>query len=152
MLTSNRLVQALLLLNLALFLALLSHLALWRQTPLLSIKGGGRPLRSVSLAEVTEALRQPGTLLVDARSSPSYKFGHIPGAVSLPAADVVNPEVLKQALLATQVIVYCEGARCSAARTLAEKLRDSGVSDPAVYQEGFQHWSHEGQSIERASR
>ena len=62
---------------------------------------------SVSLDELRRRLRDPSLVLVDVLPRESYAGGHIPGAVSLPVAEIPvrAPAVLPDRN--ADIVVYC---------------------------------------------
>ena len=75
-------------------------------------------------ADVAAALRAgpPAFVLVDARSRESYAAGHLPGAVSLPHAEI--DEDALAALPDTLIVTYCWGPGCNGAtRAAATSVR-----------------------------
>jgi rhodanese-related sulfurtransferase len=91
---------------------------------------------------------QESFALVDARDEGSFKFGHIPGAISLPleglteekARELLDPEKL--------VVVYCQSSSCPISRKAAVKLLGYGfrVMD---FKGGVKEWTAHGQAIEK---
>jgi rhodanese-related sulfurtransferase len=78
----------------------------------------------------------PGVVLVDARSRDAYAAGHVPGARSLPHADITPASV--EALLAIEpstarpgagllFVTYCWGPHCNGATRPRVRLPGSGI-------------------------
>ena len=69
---------------------------------------GYRRDRLVSWKEFEAAAREPGTLILDARSADAYAAGHIRGAVNLPFTDFTE-ESLASVIGGSdrQVLIYC---------------------------------------------
>lgn len=67
-----------------------------------------RAERLVSHAEFERMAREPGTIVLDARSADAYRAGHIEGAINLPFTDFTD-ESLRMALRDTnvRVLIYC---------------------------------------------
>jgi len=67
-----------------------------------------RANRLVGLAAFQKMAREPGTLILDARSAEAYAKGHIDGAINLPFPDF-TAEALRTALgpQTTRVLIYC---------------------------------------------
>lgn len=67
-----------------------------------------RAERLVTLAEFQRMARDPGTIVLDARSADAYQAGHIGGAINLPFTDFTD-ESLRQALgdPQTRILIYC---------------------------------------------
>lgn len=64
--------------------------------------------RLVSLAQFQAMAREPGTIILDARSAQAYRQGHIDGAVNLAFSDF-TAQSLKATLgdARTRVLIYC---------------------------------------------
>jgi len=90
------------------------------------------------------------TVVADARVPAEYAAGHLPGAVSLPVAEVewrLLP-LAERLTPDTPVLVYCGGADCEDALDLALKLRDLGFSDLTLYPGGFAEWTAYGGAVQ----
>jgi rhodanese-related sulfurtransferase len=100
--------------------------------------------RMVDLQEVRYYLKQPGTLLVDARSPEEFRLGHIPGAVNLPADQFAPfyPKVRARLEKAKIIIVYCSGGSCGTSEELAMELIKAGFVEKrvAVFSGGLPGW------------
>jgi rhodanese-related sulfurtransferase len=95
-----------------------------------------------SLADVLRARKRRDVLLVDARSRQNYEYGHIEGAINIPA-DIwpeLDAESLHRIMAAQQLIVYCNGVNCGVAHQTARHLRALKGPRVAVYQEGWPEW------------
>jgi rhodanese-related sulfurtransferase len=111
--------------------------------------------RMMSLQEVRYYLQQPGTVIVDARSSEEFELGHIPRALNVPADNFapyyakVAPELQKAKL----IIVYCSGGSCGTSEELAKELIAKGYSDNrvAVFHDGLPGWMRANLPIERGT-
>jgi rhodanese-related sulfurtransferase len=88
-----------------------------------------------------------GFVLVDTRSREAYHEGHVPGAVSLPYADMDEGTVAS--LVGEKVaITYCWGPACNAATKGALKLASLGVPVKEMIG-GYEYWVKEGYPVER---
>jgi ArsR family transcriptional regulator len=80
--------------------------------------------------------RQP-VVVVDLRSAPDFRRGHLPGAVSVPLAELDR----RFAEIPTQpmVVLYC---RCplEEAATAYSFLETKGYANHVVLQEGYDGW------------
>jgi len=70
--------------------------------------GSVRELRRVSEDEFMRMAREPGTVVIDARSERLYRLRHVTGAVNLPLTEFTR-ETLARARpsKATRVLIYC---------------------------------------------
>lgn len=110
-------------------------------------------ISSISLEEFFLLHQDGKTFVIDARPTIFHQFGHIPGAISLPAknCDPViarREEGIKAALAEGKTIVtYCSGLLCPDARTVASHL--SGFGYPAsVFSGGWDAWKEAGMPVE----
>jgi rhodanese-related sulfurtransferase len=89
-------------------------------------------------------------LFVDARSREDYEYGHIKGAISLPAGefDALIDEFLEFYSLNTPIITYCSGRTCKDSHHLAQLLIYRGYENVSVFIDGFPGWEAEGYPIE----
>ena len=87
-------------------------------------QGTAPAYKNLTPAQFSEALRQPGAVLLDVRRPDEFAAGHLPGAVNI---DVTSPDFARRvaALEKTQpTYVYCRsGARSAKA---AEQLTKAG--------------------------
>lgn len=63
----------------------------------------------ISYEELSQRLRDPTLTIIDVLAEESYRNGHIPGAISLPLADL--PQLAAERLPDRQreMAVYCNG-------------------------------------------
>ena len=101
----------------------------------------------------------PGIVLVDARSRDAYAAGHVPGARSLPHADITPASVA--ALLAIEpspeppaagvlFVTYCWGPHCNGATRAARALAGLGYPVKEMIG-GVAGWRAEGYRLATAS-
>ncbi|SIQ33321.1 thiosulfate/3-mercaptopyruvate sulfurtransferase [Alkalispirochaeta americana] len=116
----------------------------------------------VEASAVAALLEQPGAILVDARSAPDYRQGHIPGAVNVSRADIVvmtpfpallaPPEQIERALGSrgisndSLVVVYDDNNNMDAAR-LWWTLKVYGHHQVKVVSGGLEALKREGYSL-----
>jgi rhodanese-related sulfurtransferase/DNA-binding transcriptional ArsR family regulator len=87
-------------------------------------------------ADVTE-----DAAILDVRPAIEYEAGHLPGAVSIPLADLATRWTELPA--GRRVVVYCRGEFCRMAREAADWLCANGV-DAAAMEEGVVEWRASG--------
>jgi rhodanese-related sulfurtransferase len=87
----------------------------------------------------------PGFVLLDSRSEPAWRQGHVPGAVHLPtaaipagASDLIDPAV--------PVITYCWGPGCNGATRAALALAQRGYRVKEMIG-GIEYWIREGFAV-----
>jgi rhodanese-related sulfurtransferase/DNA-binding transcriptional ArsR family regulator len=106
--------------------------------------GRGEP---VARGELLRRAQAGEVLVLDVRPAEEYAAGHIPGAVSVPLADL--PARLDALPAGTEIVAYCRGAYCVLARDAARVLRASGR--PARHlADGMLEWRLDGLPVEAA--
>jgi len=92
------------------------------------------------------AAGRPGFVVVDTRGRDAYTQGHVPGALSLPHAEIDERSV--SALPAGAIAVtYCWGPGCNAGTKGALKLAALGTPVKEMIG-GFEYWQREGHPVE----
>jgi rhodanese-related sulfurtransferase len=91
-------------------------------------------------------------IFLDARSLQEYDAGHISGAISLPARDllkgIIDPiKILpdKQAVL----ISYCDGGECELSLDIAKVLSARGYQNIFILGEGYPGWEAAGYATDK---
>jgi rhodanese-related sulfurtransferase len=107
----------------------------------------------VLLTEVRD-LTAVGALPVDARDGALYAEGHLPGAVSLPLAEVdALLESFRQQVAAERTLVlYCNGYGCPDSFDLGLRLIGEGYRDVRVFEGGFPEWRDAGLPVVKGER
>ncbi|WP_305044594.1 rhodanese-like domain-containing protein [Geoalkalibacter sp.] len=111
--------------------------------------GSAYPL-PLSLDEVRQAQAE-GALLIDARVGEMYREGHIPGALSLPWADVDEflDDFRARVAPERRLILYCSGYGCPDSFDLGIRLIDEGYLDVWTYEGGMPEWRAAGLPVEK---
>ncbi|SDJ74926.1 ArsR/SmtB family transcription factor [Nonomuraea jiangxiensis] len=80
----------------------------------------------VTAHELAARLSHAGTLVVDVRSPADYAAGHVPGAISLPLAELRDrlDELPKEA----EIIAYCGGPYCAVSAEAVRVLGEHGYT------------------------
>ena len=114
----------------------------------------GIPHPSLSLQEFQAHLDNPGAVVLDARNSAAYREGHIPGALSLPAAEFETAyEGLKPLLWPQRekiIVVYCSDVWCGQADMLQQKLINHGFLHVGRFPDGWAAWREAGLPVEKS--
>jgi rhodanese-related sulfurtransferase len=98
--------------------------------------------------DVHDALQstKPGFVLVDARSPAMYARGHVPGAVNIPHAKIIDSRV-KTYADDSLFVVYCAGPHCNGAARAAVRLARLG-RPVKLMAGGITGWLDEGFALE----
>ncbi|MDT0346888.1 ArsR/SmtB family transcription factor [Streptomyces litchfieldiae] len=107
--------------------------------------GDAEELRPVTVEELRDRLSDPGTIVVDLRSAQEYAQGHVPGAISLPAADL--SEALGRIPRDVEVIAYCQGPYCVLSPHAVRTLRGHGIPARPL-DGGIARWRRGGGAVE----
>ena len=110
----------------------------------------GRLAVETDVADVAAALAAGDSefVVLDARSRTSYDAGHLPGALSLPHAQI-TPEAVA-ALPDGPIVVYCWGPSCNGACKAAARLAELGRPVREMLG-GFEYWARDGNPVEASS-
>lgn len=102
----------------------------------------------VALEELDELLAADA-VLIDARNALAYSQEHLPGALSLPYADLDNYllQFKQRVPLETTLITYCSGYGCVDSFALGERLLQEGYVDVLVYEGGLPEWQSAGRPL-----
>jgi rhodanese-related sulfurtransferase len=117
----------------------------------LDVPDTGRPLM-VQLPKVKEFWDAKAALIVDAREPAEYAQGHIPGAVNLPADEVISDLDRLEAVdsAGRPIICYCGGGTCEVSIHLAEALvYQAGKKRVLVFMGGWPDWEAAGYPVEK---
>lgn len=109
------------------------------------VLGGRRAAEPVDGPELVARVRRREVVVVDVRPPEEYRAGHVPGARSIPLAELE----LRLADLAVDVpiVAYCRGPFCVYAADAVELLRRRGY-DAARMDQGVAEWRSQGWPIE----
>lgn len=112
----------------------------------LSRRPGG--MRQISIKEFRQRLRDGQTLIIDVRPPEEFARGHIPGAVSLPLAEL--RQRMDELPDGRDVIAYCEGPYCFASGRAVEQLERAGIPVRRL-DGGLAGWVRSGGRLHSAS-
>lgn len=105
-------------------------------------------LEPVSRDELLLRVRSRDLILLDVRPSEEYQAGHIPGAISVPLAELEGR--LTTLPKGVEIVAYCRGPYCVLAPQALEILRRHGRRARRL-QDGFPEWRRDGLPVERGS-
>lgn len=105
-------------------------------------------------ANDVESFKNEGeVLIVDARPGLFYKFGHIPGAISLPATSKELGSEAGKALSGVpktrRIVVYCADEQCENAETVANLISSMGYGNIHIFSGGWAEWTDSGRQVEK---
>lgn len=108
----------------------------------------------LSLEAFIQVSRQPGVVILDARTYEDFQEAHVPGARSLPYAssEEQTAAVLSDVGYDREIVVYCSGSDCEAAEEVALQLREHGYADVRVFSGGWDEWIAGNQPIETGAK
>ena len=102
-------------------------------------------LQTIGLSDFRKIVDDKSALIVDARSSPFYQDGHIPGALNVARDDFAHQyQALSAKLNADRnrpVIVYCSGGSCHDSKLVAGALLSLGFTNVRVFTGGWEEWT-----------
>lgn len=88
----------------------------------------------------------PGFVLLDVRGPGLYAGGHVPGAINLPHAKIIESK-LEQWPKDTLFVAYCAGPHCNGAARAAVRLANLG-RPVKIMTGGITGWLDEGFQLE----
>ena len=96
-----------------------------------------------------EKMRREGVkfTLVDVLSKESYAKGHIPGAISIPFADL-EKEAGRLLKKDDTIVVYCASFECMGSTRAAEKLKRLGYRNVFDFKGGLKEYQEDGLALE----
>jgi rhodanese-related sulfurtransferase/DNA-binding transcriptional ArsR family regulator len=106
-------------------------------------------LTAVDVAELRRLMKDESVTLLDVRPELEYDQGHIPGARSIPVADLERR--LAELPRDRAVVAYCRGPFCVYADEAAQLLRQRGFQVRRL-EEGFPEWRSAGLPVEVSDR
>ena len=102
-------------------------------------------LEAIDMATLRRRLSEDDVVVLDVRPEAEHRAGHIPGARSIPVADLAQR--LDELPRNRDIIAYCRGPYCVFADEAVAVLRDRGFH-AARLSEGFPEWRLAGLPIE----
>lgn len=99
-------------------------------------------LHVVALPQVQALVAAGAHVIFDARAEASYRAGHLPGALSLPAdrVEALFPQYAPVLEPGTPMLVYCSGEECDESIQLGTFLRDQGHTNISIFTGGYTAW------------
>lgn len=112
----------------------------------LQARGGMEPVDRKSLVN---RVRSGAVTLLDVRPEVEYRAGHVPGAMSVPLADLERR--LAELPRDREIVAYCRGPYCVMAVQAVELLRKRGF-EAIRMEEGVPDWRARGLPVETAEQ
>jgi rhodanese-related sulfurtransferase len=110
--------------------------------------GARDELEPVTREELARRLQDGDDLVVlDVRPAAEYAAGHLPGAVSIPLAELRRR--LAELPADREIVAYCRGPYCAFAHEAVAVLREAGVSARRL-EEGLPDWEAAGLAVARS--
>lgn len=109
---------------------------------------GRDQLEPIARAELVRRVRAGTVTLIDVRPAEEYAQGHLPGAISVPLAQV--PRWARTAPAGRPVVAYCRGPYCVSALQAVATLRKRGVAAVRT-EDGVAEWRAAGLPIVAAA-
>ena len=106
---------------------------------------GHDQLEPVTFKELRRLMRDDDVTVVDVRPPDEFQAGHIPGALSLPVAELKRR--LRELPKSREVIAYCRGRYCVYSLEAVTMLRKNGYRARRAH-EGLPDWKAAGLPIE----
>jgi len=105
-------------------------------------------LEPISCEELLKRLNEKSVFMLDVRPFEEYEAGHIPGARSIPLAELTAR--LREIPKKREVVAYCRGPYCVFADSAVSILTSKGYR-AARLEEGFPEWKIRGLAVETGS-
>jgi rhodanese-related sulfurtransferase len=107
--------------------------------------GARDELEPVTREELVRRLQDGDDLVVlDVRPAAEYAAGHLPGAVSIPLAELRRR--LAELPADREIVAYCRGPYCAFAHEAVAVLREAGVSARRL-EDGLPEWQAAGLAV-----
>lgn len=106
------------------------------------------PVREVSVTEARELFDMGRPVVIDVREKDAFDKGHIPGAVSVPIAEVGQRMNALGLSRAEPVVVYC-GEGSTRGPDATRQLNAGGYGGAVNLKGGFASWQAAGQPVAR---
>lgn len=106
---------------------------------------GRGALEPIDNDELVQRVRAGAVTVIDVRPREEYEAGHIPGAISVPLADL--PKHVRKLSTRRDVVAYCRGPYCVMALDAVHFLRSKGLRAHRL-EHGVPEWRAAGWRVE----
>ena len=103
-------------------------------------------MEPISRDELRRRIRRDDVIVLDVRPLEEYEAGHIPGAVSLPLAELTRR--LDEIPSGREIVAYCRGPYCVLSAEAVARLRAAGYRALRLA-DGFPEWREAGLKVAR---
>jgi len=104
---------------------------------------------AVDVETLNRQVQEGEVIVLDVRPPDEYSAGHIPGAVSLPIAEL--EQRLRELPRDREIVAYCRGPYCLFSRQAVERLRSHGLRAFRM-EEGVAEWEERGFPVASGQR
>ena len=101
-------------------------------------------LEAVTAEELAGRLTDPDIVIIDVRSAADHALGHVPGAVSVPLAELRDR--LDELPRDVEIVAYCGGPYCVVSPEAVRLLRDHGFQARPL-DGGLARWRRTGRRL-----
>ena len=105
-------------------------------------------LEPIGAGDLLDRLRSDDVVVLDVRPEDEYAAGHVPGALSIPAAELER--LLSELPRDREVVAYCRGPYCVLALQAVDVLRAAGYRARRM-EVGLPDWRAGGLAVERSA-
>lgn len=105
-------------------------------------------LEPITSPELMRRMQADDVIVLDVRPATEYRQGHIPGALSVPLAELEAR--VGDLPTGAEIVAYCRGPYCVSSPAALETLAEHGFSARRL-DEGFPKWRRAGLPVETAA-
>lgn len=109
-------------------------------------------LPSVTTAQLTAAIDDAATVIIDAQGDGKFEQAHVPGAIDFGFDDVLDQAAAAIPDQSTPVVVYCTDHDCQGAEFVGTQLVQAGYTNVKRFPGGIRQWADEQQPTRRSSQ
>lgn len=103
-------------------------------------------LEPISASELFSKIHDDDIIVIDVRPKEEFLNGHIPGAVSIPLAELNNK--IKDLPAGKEIVAYCRGKYCVLAAEASNLLSSKGFKT-TILKDDVNSWRFAGLEVER---
>ncbi len=102
----------------------------------------------ITRTDLQAAIEADDVVVLDALGGAYYEQQHLPGAIPLTEAEVIDRAHVLLPDRQTAIVTYCSNEACPNSSNVARKLIEAGYTNVRKYREGIQDWVQAGLPIE----